>query len=304
MIKETNENLFNAPAQIRCVPTTYKSFGRPAITQEALSKYPSMAEEFETRCKLWGKQNMGDVFYHLSTDGTVCAMLFADTDDKMKLCLKSIYTLAVRYNLSVAFPVSKNAPNWKTTQALINLFFKEEHAPILYLAEHNGASTLPAPSEAPQKETPSKTQKSPKVDIFTDGACSGNPGPGGWAAILIMGSHKKELVGGAADTTNNQMELSAPIAALQELKRPCDVTLYSDSQYLINAFEKGWLENWQKNGWKRSDKKPVQNVELWKELITLTAKHTVKFVWVKGHADNEYINRCDELAVEQSHQFS
>lgn len=304
MINEIRENIFNAPAQIRCIPTSYKEFGRSAIVNEALTKYPGMAEEFNTRCKLWGKLNIGDVFYHLSPDGTVCAMLFADTDDKMKLCLKNVYAFAVRYNLSIAFPSSKNDSHWKTTRAIIDCYFKEEHAPTIYLTDHMSSPSAPTRADSPQHKTSSTAKKLPKVSIYTDGACSGNPGPGGWAAILIKDSNEKELSGGAANTTNNQMELTAPIAALQELKRPCDVTLYSDSTYLVNAFEKGWLVSWQKNGWKLSNKKPVKNIDLWKKLIDLTSKHTVKFVWVEGHADNEYNIRCDKLAVEQSKQFS
>jgi len=141
------------------------------------------------------------------------------------------------------------------------------------------------------------TPVSDQVIIYTDGACSGNPGPGGWGAVLMFGEHKKELSGSAADTTNNRMELLAAIQALSALKKPCMVDLYSDSAYLINAFAKGWLAAWQQNGWRKSDKKPVENQDLWEQLVVLTNKHSVNFVKVKGHADNPYNNRCDELAV-------
>lgn len=142
-----------------------------------------------------------------------------------------------------------------------------------------------------------------KVIIYTDGACSGNPGPGGWGAILMYKDIKKEISGGQSNTTNNQMELTAVIEGLKLLKYECEVTVYSDSAYTINGFEKGWIYNWYKNGWKTADKKPVKNKELWEELYSLTKRHKVTFVKVKGHADNVYNNRCDELAVLESQKY-
>lgn len=135
-----------------------------------------------------------------------------------------------------------------------------------------------------------------EVTIYTDGACSGNPGPGGWGAILIYKDNKKEISGGKKDTTNNVMELTAVIEALKLLKYPCKVNVYSDSAYVVNAFLQNWIIGWQRNNWKTSDKKDVKNKELWQELIKLTKVHDVTFFKVKGHADNEYNNRCDELA--------
>ena len=135
-----------------------------------------------------------------------------------------------------------------------------------------------------------------EVTIYTDGACSGNPGPGGWGAILIYGENKKEISGGEKETTNNIMEIKAVIESLKLLKYPCDVKLYSDSAYVVNAFNKNWVESWQKNGWINSKKEEVKNKELWKELIELTKTHNVTFIKVKGHSDNEFNNRCDELA--------
>ena len=135
-----------------------------------------------------------------------------------------------------------------------------------------------------------------KVIIYTDGACSGNPGPGGGGAILIYNDSKKELSGGNSNTTNNIMEMTAVIEALKILKRPCEVDLYSDSAYVVNAFLQNWVKNWIKNNWKTSDKKDVKNKELWLELIELTKIHKVTFHKVKGHADNDLNNRCDELA--------
>lgn len=135
-----------------------------------------------------------------------------------------------------------------------------------------------------------------KVIIYTDGACSGNPGPGGWGSILMMGENRKEISGGKKDATNNVMELTAVIEALKLLKRPCKVDLYSDSAYVVNAFLQNWILGWIKNSWKNSSKEEVKNKELWQELFSLTKIHDVTFHKVKGHADNEYNNRCDELA--------
>jgi ribonuclease HI len=141
------------------------------------------------------------------------------------------------------------------------------------------------------------------VTIYTDGACSGNPGPGGWAAILIAGNYKKELSGGEANTTNNRMELAGVINGLRALTRPCNVTIYSDSAYVVNAFNQNWIGKWMTNGWKNSAKAEVANSDLWKELAVLTATHKVTFSKVKGHADDELNNRCDELAVAESRKF-
>lgn len=143
-----------------------------------------------------------------------------------------------------------------------------------------------------------------EVTIYTDGACSGNPGPGGWAAILMAGGAKKEMSGGERDTTNNRMELMAVIEGLKALKRPCKVDIYSDSAYVVNAFEQNWIGKWVKNGWKNSAKAEVANSDLWKELINLTAMHNVTFHKVKGHADNEFNNRCDVLAVAEWKKIS
>ena len=135
-----------------------------------------------------------------------------------------------------------------------------------------------------------------EVTIYTDGACSGNPGPGGWGAILMLGENRKEISGSKKNTTNNVMELSAVIEALKLLKRPCKVQLYSDSAYVVNAFLQNWISGWLKRDWKNSNKEDVKNKELWQELIELTKIHDVTFHKVKGHSTNEFNNRCDELA--------
>ncbi|MBQ2782255.1 MAG: ribonuclease HI [Oscillospiraceae bacterium] len=141
------------------------------------------------------------------------------------------------------------------------------------------------------------------VTIYTDGACSGNPGPGGWGAILEWNGVEKELSGGENPTTNNRMELLAVISALEKLNQSCIVELYSDSKYVIDALTKGWLTSWIKNGWRKADKKPVLNVDLWQRLLPLLEKHEMHYHWVKGHAENEKNNRCDQMAVAESKKF-
>ena len=137
-----------------------------------------------------------------------------------------------------------------------------------------------------------------EIVIYTDGACSGNPGPGGWGTILMYQDQKKEISGGMKNTTNNVMEITAVIEGLKSLKFPCKVQIYSDSAYVVNAFNQKWIYGWLKNGWKNASKEPVKNKELWQELYDLTKTHEVTFIKVKGHSDNEYNNRCDEMARE------
>lgn len=135
------------------------------------------------------------------------------------------------------------------------------------------------------------------MEIYTDGACSGNPGPGGYGVILLYGGHEKELSAAYDNTTNNRMELLAVIVGFETLKRPCKVTLYSDSQYVINGMTKGWVEKWRSNNWMRNKTEKAKNIDLWKRLLAAVEQHQVTWVWVKGHADNEMNNRCDQLAV-------
>ena len=154
-----------------------------------------------------------------------------------------------------------------------------------------------------EKKSTVKESTMKTVTIYTDGACSGNPGPGGWGAILMYGGHKKELSGGEAQTTNNRMELTGVIAALEALKEPCVVELYSDSKYVIDGLGKGWAKGWRARGWVKPDKKPALNPDLWGRLLDLCEKHTVNLHWVKGHAENEYNNRCDQIAVAESQKY-
>lgn len=143
----------------------------------------------------------------------------------------------------------------------------------------------------------------PEVSIYTDGACSGNPGPGGWGAILVSAGREKEISGGSESTTNNRMELSAAIEALMKLNAPCRVRLYSDSAYLVNAFRLGWLDSWKRNAWKNSTRQIVSNLELWKELDRLSQLHEIEWIKVKGHSGHEYNERCDALATERAREF-
>ena len=142
-----------------------------------------------------------------------------------------------------------------------------------------------------------------QIELFADGACSGNPGPGGWGTILRFGDKEKELSGGSADTTNNRMEITAVLEGLKALKYPCRVTVTTDSQYVYNSVTKGWAEGWRKNGWIKKDKKPALNADLWEELLNEIAKHEVNFVWIKGHNGHSENERCDALAVAMSEKY-
>ncbi len=143
-----------------------------------------------------------------------------------------------------------------------------------------------------------------KVTLYTDGACSGNPGPGGYAAILIYNGVEKEISGGEKNTTNNKMEMMAVIKGLEMLKEQCEVSVYSDSAYVVNSIEKGWVYSWKKNNWKKADKKEVKNIELWEKLLSLMNIHKVTFLKVKGHSDDELNNRCDRLAVSEREKLA
>ena len=143
-----------------------------------------------------------------------------------------------------------------------------------------------------------------KVDIYTDGSCKFNPGPGGWGAVLVYGRHEKELSGGERETTNNRMELTAAIMALRALKEPCEVHLCSDSKYLIDGLEKGWARSWREKGWRKPDKSKALNPELWEELLELEEIHKIEYEWVKGHAGHPYNERCDAMAQSEAEKLS
>lgn len=141
------------------------------------------------------------------------------------------------------------------------------------------------------------------VEIYTDGSCKFNPGPGGWGAVLVYNGHEKELCGGEKETTNNRMELTAAVMALSALKEPCSVMLCSDSKYLIDGLEKGWAKGWKAKGWKKADKSPALNPDLWEQLLKLTEKHTVSYTWIKGHAGHPYNERCDAMAQSEADKY-
>jgi ribonuclease HI len=143
-----------------------------------------------------------------------------------------------------------------------------------------------------------------KVEIYTDGACSGNPGPGGWGAVLKYGEHTMEISGGSPNTTNNKMELTGVIEALKRLNEPCDVVLTTDSKYIVDSVNKKWVYGWRAKNWIKSDKKPAMNVDLWEELLKLLDKHKVEFVWIKGHNGHKYNEKCDKLAVVERDKYS
>jgi ribonuclease HI len=147
------------------------------------------------------------------------------------------------------------------------------------------------------------SDSNPEVILYTDGACSGNPGPGGWGALLLWKGKEREITGGAPDTTNNRMEMMAVIEGLKALKKPCHVKIHSDSALIVNTFKQGWIKNWQKRGWKKSNKKPVENRDLWEKMLKAMEPHTIEWIKVKGHADNQLNNRVDQLAVEASQKF-
>jgi ribonuclease HI len=149
----------------------------------------------------------------------------------------------------------------------------------------------------------SMSDKKPRVELYTDGARSGNPGPGGWAALLEWNDKKKEISGGEKLTTNNRMEMKAVIEGLKALRKPCHVKIHSDSALIVNAFTKGWIQNWKRKGWKKADKKPVENRDLWEEMLRAMQKHKVSWIKVKGHSNNKLNNRVDKLAVKASKKF-
>lgn len=314
MIKEMDGNLFLSPAQIRCHQVNCKGVMGAGIAVEAKKWYPGMFQEYQNRCKFFGAANLGDVQFYVSDNGTILANLFGQNEygrgqlqtnyDAFEECVQTVYEFALRYNLSVGFPYKIGCDlaggDWKVVRNIIDAYFGTPGSPVCYIVKYDG-SQITAPSvpsttkDNNQEKKPA--QKNASVTIYTDGACSGNPGPGGWGAILIMGQHKKEMSGGEKETTNNRMELMGPIKALQALRFPCNVDLYTDSQYVCKAFNDHWIDSWLKNGWKNSKKEPVKNKELWVELLTLTKAHNVTWHWVKGHADNPFNERCDELAV-------
>lgn len=301
MIEYTTGNLFDSPAVIRCHQVNCKGVMGSGIAVEAKQRYPGMFEEYKQRCLLWGSDNLGDVQFYVAPDKTVLANLFGqdgygsghDTDEEaLKEAILTVKEFAQKHHCSVGFPekigCGLGGGDWERVKAFLEESFGSVMDPSCYIVAFDGEN----------KDAPTS-----KVKIYTDGSCSGNPGPGGWAAILLAGKACKKLSGGEPLTTNNQMELEAAIQGLSALKMPCEVDLYSDSSYLVNAISKGWLAKWKRTGWMRSRNEEVKNREYWERLDTLLQKHSVSFHWVKGHSSDPYNQMCDELAVSETQKF-
>lgn len=289
------------------------------LAKQVKAKYPEVFEQYKALCDQFGSALLGHTQFVTCRDGTVVANLFAQdgygtgktqTDLRaMEECLAKVSDFAHRVGTIPAFPKLMGCGlaggKWEDVSRLIASYFDYEGGGCLIVEREQ----LPAETAAPKPKAPAKAVKKggklPEVTIYTDGSCRYNPGPGGWAAILFTdaksGKAGKELSGGKLESTNNEMELTAVKEALSVLKRPCRVKLYSDSAYVINTITKGWLENWKKKGWVK--KGGIANLALWQEVDKLLQVHQVTGIWVKGHADNPYNNRCDELAQAESAKF-
>ena len=302
-VKEVKGDLLSSDVKIRCHQVNCRGVMGAGLALQVKQKYPEAFEQYKALCDQFGSSLLGHTQFVTCHDGTIIANMFGQDGygsgpqtnmSALDECLSQVATFAYRVNASVGFPkllgCGLAGGNWDEVCVLIGNYFDfkgsgctiVEYAPL----EESGEDTEPV---APQK-------KQPSVTIYTDGSALGNPGKGGWAAILMAGETKKELSGAEPDTTNNRMEMMGVIQALSALKRPCKVRLYTDSAYVVNSITKGWMEGWKKNGWKK--KGELKNVDLWKQIDKLLQIHDVEFIWVKGHAENQYNNRCDELAKE------
>lgn len=305
-------DLLTSDCVIRCQQVNCRGVMGAGIALQIKQKYPEVYEPYKALCEKFGSKLLGEVQFIACHDGTIMANLFAQDDydsrkpqtnmKALEECLMRVAAFAAKTNASVAFPKLMGAGlaggDWSKIYLLIEAYFSMGDE-ACYVVEWDG--TQSSSPKTPQKEQSSKGAEKADVVIYTDGACRGNPGPGGWGCILLFKGVEKEFSGGTAMTTNNQMELMAVIEALKALQRPCNVTLYSDSSYVVNAATK-WLEGWKRYGWKKKDGE-LKNVELWQELDQELHRHKVTFIWVKGHADNEYNNRCDKLATKQADKY-
>ena len=250
------------------------------ITEKGYGKRTPVEEYRITKRNAYGIKN----YMLTEKTGQVVGIKVVDGSEDLLLVTEA--------GILIRTPVEAIKQCGRSTQGVIVMRFKEEGDRVISMALAD-REEAPASGEAPSSE----------VTIYTDGACSGNPGPGGWGAILMYGEHKKELSGGEAQTTNNRMELTAVITALEALREPCVVELWSDSKYVIDGLSKGWAKGWRARGWVKGDKKPALNPDLWGRLLDLAETHTLRYHWVKGHAENEFNNRCDEMAVAESRKF-
>lgn len=316
-IKNVKGDLLTSSCVIRCHQVNCRGVMGSGIAKQIKEKYPEVFPPYQALCKQFGGKLLGEVQLIPCHDGTLIANLFGQDDwgtDKVQTdmpaleeCFSKLYIFAAKTGASVGFPrlmgADRGGGDWNKIEALIKMYFESPSMDCLIVEWAPEAESNP-PVLGLTDQTASVPEKS-VITIHTDGSCLGNPGPGGWACILEdTKGHKKELSGGEAETTNNRMELTGVIEALKSLKRPCAITLYTDSAYITNSVNKGWLAGWKRSGWKKKDKKPVENIDLWKEIDALLEIHEVSFIWVKGHAANSLNNRCDELARERAKEFS
>lgn len=331
MVTNIKGNLLSSDCVIRCHQVNCRGVMGAGLAKQVKEKYPEVFGPYSDLCKALGNKLLGEVQFIACHDSTIIANMFAQDGcgtqgiqtnmAALEECLDRLQIFAAKTGLKVGFPKYLGAGlaggNWEKIEPLIKTYFGTAVADCIIVEWNGDASTagekaiesVTAKEEATEPTTPEETAKSvataskPKkkgkkrvqVTIYTDGACSGNPGPGGWAAILTAdGMENKEMSGGEKDTTNNRMELTAVIKALDALRIPCEVKLYSDSTYVVNSITKGWMEGWKKAGWTKKGGLP--NTDLWKQVDGLLQKHDVTFFWVKGHAENPMNNRCDELA--------
>lgn len=327
-IKEERGDLLSNSARIRCHQVNCRGVMGAGLAKQVKEKYPEVFAQYKALCDFYGSALLGHTQFIICHDNTIVANMFAQDDcgtDKVQTdmgalddCLAQVSAFCFRVGEKPAFPkllgCGLAGGDWNQVYELIrqNFDFKGAGCTIVEYASEPEAEK-PATAKPTQKRASkgsetaaAKTEKvntnMQEVIIYTDGSCRFNPGPGGWGAILIAqgkkGPVEKRMSGCKAETTNNEMELTAVKEALSALKQPCRVTLYSDSSYVVNSISKGWLAGWEKKGWVK--KGGIANLELWKEVYQLLQKHKVTCVWVKGHADNPYNNLCDEMAQAES----
>jgi len=312
-VKEIKGDLLASDVKIRCHQVNCKGVMGAGIAKQVKNKYPEAFEQYKALCDQFGSSLMGHTQFVACHDGTVIANLFAQdgyggpgtqTDlAALDECLAKVAEFAFRTSATVGFPkllgCGLAGGNWDEVGALIaNYFdFKGSGCTIVEWA--------PSSPEVMPSVHAAEPKKKAEVIIYTDGSCIGNPGPGGWGVILKAKQKGKEIEktfsGSEADTTNNRMELTAVIKALSSLNKPCRGRLYTDSSYVVNSITKGWMAGWKAKGWTK--KGGLLNVDLWKQIDELLQIHDITFVWVKGHADNPYNNRCDEMAQEQARKM-
>ena len=315
MIKHFNGHILDAPAKFRCYQVSCKGELDPVV----IKLYPELAKKYREICEMYGTQNMGTVQFYETRNETIVANCFAQENDgevdylAFIDCIKTLLKEVKMSRIPIAFEeyvgCEGGKGDWPTILAILQDAFGSLDGPICYICHRRNGTEWPttvrgskAYKQSPEKAAPISLPTN-KVILYTDGACSGNPGPGGWAAVLRSGNVEKEISGGYGSTTNNRMEMMAVIKGLELLDKRCTVDLYSDSKYVIDALEKGWAESWKKNGWKKSNGKLALNIDLWKQLLELCHKHRVRPHWVKGHSTDKYNQRCDQLAVQAYRRF-